>query len=127
MDGILSIIIFVIVSAILTIVLRGYDSALSFLLTIAAAVLLLLMLLPDIMGVVDSLEGVTSLISQGPFDVVVKAVGISVLSGLTSELCIDAGQRALASLVILAGKAAIIVSALPLLGELMEQVLGIVG
>ncbi len=125
MENIFSIVLFLIITAVLSVVLRRYDSAIALMMVIGAAILLLLLIVPMLSQVIESLSEVTSLISQGPFDIVIKAVGISVLSGLASDLCLDAGQNALSSIAILSGKVAIVVSALPLLGELMQEVLNI--
>ncbi len=111
----------------MVIMLRSYDSTIAYMLTIAAAVVLLLTILPTTIGLIDSLQGITELISQGPFEVVIKAVGISILTQLTSDLCIDSGQRAMSSLVLLAGKVSIVISAFPIFGELLSQVLEIMG
>ncbi len=127
MEDIFSIVVFVITSAVLIIVLRSYDGGIAFMLTIAAVVVLLLMILPTIFGLVESLQGISDLISQGSFEVVIKAIGISILTQLTSDLCIDAGQRAMGNIVQLAGKVAIVVSAFPLLGELLSQLLAMLG
>ncbi len=127
MESIFSIVIFVILSSILIIILRGYNSGIAFMLSIAAVVIILLLLLPTLIGLIDSLQSVSNLVSHGYFDVIIKAVGISVLTQLTSELCIDAGQRSMSGIVQLSGKVAIITSALPLLGELLEQIMTILG
>ncbi len=127
MENIISIVIFVLVSSVLIIILKGYNSGIAFMLTIACVVILLLMLLPTLISLIDSLQGVSDLVSQGYFDVVIKAVGISMLTQLTSELCIDAGQRSMSSIVQLTGKVAIIASAFPLLAELLDQIMAILG
>ncbi len=127
MESIFSIVIFVLTSAVFVTLLRSYDSSIAFMLTIAAVVILLLAILPSVFGLIESLEGITELITQGPFEVVIKAVGIAVVTQLTSELCLDAGQRAMSSIVQLCGKVAIVVAAFPLLGELFNQLLMMLG
>ena len=55
-----------------------------------------------------------------------KCVGIGLICGLGSEACKDAGSGQLASAVELAGAAAALVCALPLISALLDTVEGIV-
>ena len=65
-------------------------------------------------------------LSPALFTPVVKCVGIGIVCALGSEACKDAGSGQLASAVELAGAAAALVCALPLVSALLDTVEGIV-
>ena len=73
-----------------------------------------------------SRAGELSGLSPGLFTPVVKCVGIGIVCALGSEACKDAGSGQLASAVELAGAAAALVCALPLVSALLDTVEGIV-
>lgn len=54
------------------------------------------------------------------FTVVLKALGICLISGFIADTCRDAGQNALASRAELAGRCAVFVLSLPLLKQILE-------
>ncbi|MDD6021208.1 MAG: SpoIIIAC/SpoIIIAD family protein [Acutalibacteraceae bacterium] len=56
-----------------------------------------------------------------------KAVGITVISGVTSDACIDSGNRFLASCVELSCKIAVIASALPLINSVVKIIVSYIG
>ena len=65
-------------------------------------------------------------LSPALFTPVVKCVGIGIVCALGSEACRDAGSSQLASAVELAGAAAALVCALPLISALLDTVEGLV-
>lgn len=56
-----------------------------------------------------------------------KAVGITVITSVTSDACIDSGNRFLASCVELCGKTAVTVSALPLISSVIKIISEYIG
>lgn len=127
MDNIFAVVIFVICSALLIIVLKGQNEGFAFAASIVAVFGLLLLILPSLSALLTSVKAITEVVSQGPFDVVVKAIGISVLSQITGDMCKDAGQTALRSLILLCGKVSIVMVALPLFQDLLLQVINLIG
>ena len=51
-----------------------------------------------------------------------KAIGICCVTGLAADVCKDAGESALSSTVLLTGKAALLLLALPLIDPLLDLV-----
>lgn len=49
-----------------------------------------------------------------------KSLGITLISSVASKLCEDAGEKAVAFTVLLAGKTAVLLTAMPLFYELIE-------
>ncbi len=56
-----------------------------------------------------------------------KTVAITVISSLTSDACIDSGNRFLASCIELSGKIAVTVCALPLINSVVKIIISYIG
>ena len=91
----------------------------------AAILAATLSLAEDILGAAERARELSGL-SPARFTPVVKCVGIGIGCALGSEACKDAGSGQLASAVELAGAAAALVCALPLVSALLDTVEGIV-
>ena len=91
----------------------------------AAILAATLSLAEDILGAAERARELSGL-SPALFTPVVKCVGIGIVCALGSEACKDAGSGQLASAVELAGAAAALVCALPLVSALLDTVEGIV-
>ncbi len=108
---------FGVLAALCAMVLRRYEPALGLVVALAAAVMLLAWAgdaLEEILAFLDELEELSG-ISPAVVGPVLKAVGIAVLTRISSDLCRDAGEGGVASAVELAGSAAALFAALPLL------------
>lgn len=108
---------FGVLAALCAMVLRRYEPALGLVVALAAAVMLLAWagdVLEEILAFLDELEELSG-ISPAVVGPVLKAVGIAVLTRISSDLCRDAGEGGVASAVELAGSAAALFAALPLL------------
>ncbi len=125
MGDVFSIILLVLTAAFIVTFLKEHSPSFAMVLSFATVGIILLLILPSISGMLTSLESVVSLVTQEPFEIIIKAVGISVITQITSELCIDSGQRALAAAINLCGKVAIILSALPMLNDLLDRIVHI--
>ena len=111
-------------TAVICVILKQYKPELSAALAIGFSVILLLYLLTKITPIVRALETLASQsgIPTEFFTAVTKALGISILVGLSCDCCTDAGQNSLASNIELAGKIAIVLLCIPLIGEIVGVV-----
>ncbi len=111
-------------TAVICVILKQYKPEFSTALAIGFSVILLLYLLSRITPIVKALESLASQsgIPTEFFSAVTKALGISILVGLSCDSCVDAGQNSLASNIELAGKIAIVLLCIPLIGEIVEVV-----
>lgn len=112
------------ITAVICVILKQYKPEFSAALAIGFSVILLLYLLTRITPIVKALETLAtqSGIPTEFFSAVTKALGISILVGLSCDSCVDAGQNSLASNIELAGKIAIVLLCIPLIGEIVEVV-----
>ena len=95
------------------------------LLSLLTGAVLLLAVLGKVFGVVDLLEalGRRSGVDGGQIGVLLKVIGIAYVADFGTAVLRDAGEAALAQKVELAGKAAILLLAIPLVLAILDTVL----
>ena len=113
-----------IAAAISALVLRKYQPDYAMLITVLGCVLgaaLLLTLASPLFGFLKKLAALTEKQDEllAPL---LKCVGIGLLTQISSALCLDAGETALAKLTELGGSLLCILAALPLLEEVLELI-----
>ena len=116
-------------SSLVALSLRRRNSELSYLVALAGSIIILLsaiLNINSIMGAVKSAIAVAS-VDSVYISILLKAVAICFLTEFACDSCIDAGQRALAGSVALAGKLLVLVNALPLYNELLGVVMSLNG
>ena len=96
-------------------------------LSLLACGLLLVSTLPAVMEIWQMLEELaqTANISDAILAPVLKTVGLAIVTKLSGEMCRDAGEAGIASFVELAGAAAAILVALPLLRLVLQMIGGL--
>lgn len=82
--------------------------------------------LTNIKNIIESMVELSD-ISLSTMKIFFKAVGITVISSMTSDACLDSGNRFLASCVELSGKIAVTVSALPLINSVIKIISEYIG
>lgn len=115
-----------IVAVILYLFVRQHHPEYAILVQLGAGCILLLLLLPEIKTVIDFAEEFfdASLIDRDLFILLVKALGITILSQFAADICRDNGVNALASKIELAGRALILVMTLPMIKTLVQIIMG---
>lgn len=111
-----------IVAAGFVILLKQYKPEYAFGAALAAGILLLLYTITIFGGVVDRIESLVSSsgIESENFNILLRCLGICMVTKIASETCKDCGQGSISSKIDLAGKAVILVSAMPLFSEIIE-------
>ncbi len=119
-----AIVIFCIVCALLSLVLRQYRPEFALVLSMSCSVLVILYLTDSLLEIRSDLERVLSQasISAGLLTIIFKGLGICILTELASQSCKDAGEGAIALKVEFAGKVGLALVSLPLFYELLETV-----
>ena len=108
--------------------LRGTSSPLSSILPLAAGVLILLYLMPDLLSLLQTAEqfGTEGGVDSDGISRVFRGLGIALIARFASGICVDCGQRALADAVDYFGQIAIVSLALPLLLTLIGNISDII-
>ena len=119
---------FAVVAAVVYIVVKQNKPEYAVLVQLGSICAVLMILLPDIKAVIDFVQGFFDSLAVGSefFTVLIKALGIGLAAQFAADTCRDAGENALASAVELAGKAMIIVLALPLVRAVAELSIGMI-
>ncbi len=119
----------IVVASAAALVLAGYKREYAFLIGIAAGTAVFLYLLKALANSVFSLRSIVEQtgLDTGYFTVILKSLGICLITGFISDTCRDAGQNALASRAELAGRCAIFVISLPLLQQILNTAAELIG
>ena len=126
--NIVSIGVLAVVAVIVALTLRPKNAEIALMLTVACAVLILLAVLSQagqIIGTVNSIVAAAQ-INTGYIAILLKVVGICLLTEFAVNTCRDAGSQSLAGNVSLAGKLVVTVTALPLYTDILNTVIGLV-
>lgn len=126
--NIVSIGVLAVVAVIVALTLRPKNAEIALMLTVACAVLILLVVLSQagqIIGTVNSIVAAAQ-INTGYIAILLKVVGICLLTEFAVNTCRDAGCQSLAGNVSLAGKLVVTVTALPLYTDILNTVIGLV-
>lgn len=118
----IKIIIFAIISLALILFLRSYRPEYALLATAAAGAILLAFVITEIYKPVSSLfEMLESYgIDNELTTYLLKAFGLCYITKFASDLCTDFGQASLSGKVELAGRAALFVLSVPLIGRILQ-------
>ena len=127
MDGLYKIIAVGIISALIIICLKNANSELAAPVSVASGLLILLMTVSYVKEFVSFFGDIASVagIGEGIYKIVLKVLAISYLSEFSSGAVEDLGQKNLSEKIQFAGKAIMIVLAMPLLKNLIEKVVAL--
>lgn len=127
--NVVSVCMLALTAAVLALTLRPKSGEIALLLTVACAVLLMFSVLGSAGDIIAAVRGIVSSsgISAGYLAILLKVIGICLMTEFTANTCRDAGSSALASNVTLAGKLLATAAALPLYADILSVVSGLVG
>ena len=109
------------VGTVLALILGQYRPEFRMLVTAAVTLLLMAMVLERLSPVLEQLRSTMELTGlTGDYAAILfKAVGICLLTQLAGDVCRDSGESSIASKIELAGRAAILLTARPLIQEVL--------
>ena len=119
---------FGIVARVLLVVLKEEKKEMAIMLSIAAGVLLLVYIVSKVTPVVDMLNSMinNSGINKDFLVIILKITGIAYVVEFGKNICLDAGQSAIATKIEMAGKVIIVTLSLPLITSLVNVLTGLV-
>ena len=126
--GILKIIGFTISGLVTIIVIRKTKDEYAFFISLVLCMTLTTSAIGALVPVINYLKELSAYVNDsGTFTIMFKASGTAILTTLSSSLCRDSGESALASKVELCGKSIILAMSLPLLKQVFDNALLILG
>ena len=117
-----------IISVILIVVLKDQKKEIALIMTIFACVILMLFAMTkmeSVIGVIESLINKSG-INKDFFLIILKVTGIAYLIEFGKNICIDAGQKAIATKLEMAGKVIILTISLPVISALVNVISGLI-
>ena len=116
-----------IITAITALIVKQIKPEVSILITITGGIIMILMLvesLTSIFGVFNTIVEKSGLTS-GLFTTILKIIGVGYLTEFSANLCKDAGANSIADKILLSGKIIILVFALPIVGNIIDIISGL--
>ena len=112
------------VATILVIILKQYRPEFSILISLIACIFIVLFAFEKIQTIISMLNDliIASGINKTFFEILIKITGIAYIVELASNLCADAGEKAIASKVEFAGKVLIVTMSVPIITTLIETI-----
>ena len=109
------------VGTVLALILGQYRPEVRMLVTAAVTLLLMAMVLEQLSPVLEQLRSTMELtgLTGNYAAILFKAVGICLLTQLAGDVCRDSGESSIASKIEPAGRAAILLTAMPLIQEVL--------
>lgn len=125
--NILAICVFAITSVILLVTLKPKNGEIALMLGISASVIILLKVFSQAVSVLDTVNKIVAVSNIGTSYVVIllKVIGICIITEFAVNTCKDAGSLALSNNVSLAGKIMVTITALPLYNDILNTVMSI--
>lgn len=122
------IVAFAIFSVIMIVVIKQQRPEIALIISIAAGIMIIIVALTKISGIVTLLEELVqkSGINKDFLTIILKVTGIAYIIEFGKNICIDAGQSAIATKLEMAGKVIIVVLSLPMLSSLITLLTGLV-
>ena len=119
---------FSIISVVLIVLLREEKKEIALLLTIVSGICILIFALSKITPIINMLNSLIdkSGINKDFLTIILKITGIAYIVEFGKNICIDAGQSAIATKLEMAGKIIIISLSLPLIASLVNILTGLV-
>lgn len=125
---VLQIVAFGLIATVLIVVVKSQRPELAVLLSVAAGVILFLMVLGKIGAIMDVIKDLASRsgISMVYLGAILKIVGIAYIAEFGAQICRDAGEGAVATKIEFAAKILIMVLAVPIVVAVLQALLKLV-
>ncbi|MBR1731812.1 MAG: hypothetical protein IJ725_05215 [Ruminococcus sp.] len=116
-------------TAVLSLSLRRHNAEISVAIAIIGSIIIFLSVLLNLSSVYETVSSIltVSSVNSAYIAILLKVVGICFLTEFASDCCMDAGQRALANNIAIAGKVLVLVTAMQLYKDVLDTVLDLAG
>ena len=105
------------------VILRDLRKEYTAVILLGMSVAVLLVIVPKIGEAVSLLQELESKVSTEHIGMIIRAVGVTYLTGSACEICRSAGEQGIAGTIETVGRAELLVMCIPLFRELMEMAL----
>jgi len=126
--GIFQVVATGVLCAVLAIIIKKQSPEMALLITIAASVLIFLMILPMLAQAVGVMTNIGAMLDSGGGQYVslaLRVIGVAYMAELGASVCADAGETAIAAKIDLGGRVIIMVLAMPIVIDIIGTVSGL--
>lgn len=125
--NIFSVCVLAVVAVIIIVTLKPKNGEIALMLAISCSVIILLMILSQVSTIVDTINKIVAVsdINTNYIVILLKVIGICLITEFAVNTCKDAGSQSLASNVSLAGKIMVTVTSIPLYSDILNTVLSL--
>lgn len=125
--NIFSICVFAVVTVIMYVTLKPKNGEIALMLIISCSTIILVLVLSEVSAVVKQINQIIALsqIDGNYVVILLKVIGICLITEFAVNTCKDAGSNTLANNVSLAGKIMVTVTALPLYSDILSTVMSL--
>ncbi|MCL2528130.1 MAG: stage III sporulation AC/AD family protein [Defluviitaleaceae bacterium] len=125
--GIFQIVATGVISAILAITIKQQSPEIALVITIAASILIFIMILPMLTQAIGVLTNVGAMLDGGAqyVSLALRVIGVAYMAELGASVCTDAGESAIAAKIDLGGRVIIMVLAMPVVVDIVTTVVGL--
>lgn len=112
--------IIAIVCVIIILTIKPQMPNISIMIAIVGGIIIFMMIMPTLEEVLNSILDIVSILDIGieNIGIILKIIGISYICEFSSQICIDAGENAIASKIEMAGKVLIMLISIPIITRL---------
>lgn len=118
---------FAVVAVIMMVTLKPRNSEIALMLVISCSVIILMMILSQVSTITQTVNQIIAVsgVSTSYIVILLKVIGICIITEFAVNTCKDAGSQTLANNVSLAGKIMITVTSLPMYSDILNTVLNL--
>lgn len=118
-----------IISALVCLLLKQYRPEYALSASIICGVVIFLTVIAQMTPLFDTIRSILEKVEGGNeyTTVIIKSLGVCYVTQLASDTCRDAGERAMAGKIELAGRVAVLILALPMFTALLQIAIGLIG
>ena len=127
--NIISICVLALVTAIIAGMIKQKNGEIALMLSISCGVIILVSLLSQVSHIISTVNSIVAVSDMNIeyIKILLKVIGVSLLTEFAVSVCKESGQQGIASNVLLSGKIMITAISLPLYSEILNTVLSITG
>lgn len=127
--NIISICVAAVVASVLAVLLKKHNAEYSLILTVCSVTLIIMYLVSSVIFAINGMEEIfaKSALDIRYIEILLKCVGVCFITEFTCDCCKDASQNALSSVVLMAGRLCVLITAFPLFKEFLSLALDLTG
>ena len=127
MEEIIKIVGIGLVALVIVIILKQYRPEYTIYVSIIAGVLILTLTMSKISGIINLLKSISdkTYINKQFLGILLKITGVAIITEFAVSICIDAGEKAIASKIEIGSKVIIIAMSIPIISSLLELIVEI--